>query len=218
MPHHLRRIVPLRNWNPMNKGDLGTVALSYRTFEELKLLLDFALPCSALGRIVPLRNWNKEVVVINGKERMGRIVPLRNWNCLLYVLQVTYLSRIVPLRNWNARDHKYLRFQVLVVSYLWGIETCSRQAFFDFYCFCRIVPLRNWNSPVPSGYQWPFNCRIVPLRNWNLLSFTDSKRMSSSVVSYLWGIETLRLPIQIEWLVLKSYCTFEELKQFVASF
>ena len=123
----------------------------YLTYEELKhnIFADQVIP--ALRCILPMRNWNvtfsnrwrssriqlyltyEELKHLKWFEKVSFwykccILPMRNWNnIVIFQISSLYISRcILPMRNWNPLlDHHVAHcvHSVIVVSYLWGIET-----------------------------------------------------------------------------------------------
>ena len=74
-----------------------------------------------------------------------------------------------------------------------------------------ILPMRNWNFVRKEEYTWWKEVFILPMRNWNWRPLTppETERAFSS---YLWGIETEVLSIQVE-MVPGFHLTYEELKR-----
>ena len=66
---------------------------------------------------------------------------------------------------------------------------------FNMVLPCCTLPMRNWNAlliPFHISLKNSFSCTL-PMRNWNHYSSIKNLSIVSTVVPYLWGIETLTL-------------------------
>ena len=127
----------------------GTFQLQgfYLTYEELKLNGVKVLENTPFDFILPMRNWNIISAVISPSADMDFILPMRNWNFSFWSLSIsackpdfilpmrnwnnistfwlvtTIKDFILPMRNWNAINSSPMSSPMLILSYLWGIET-----------------------------------------------------------------------------------------------
>ena len=139
-----------------------------------------------------MRNWNWNSWEWNTHHMNDFILPMRNWN-------------IENARGYDAKDEFYLTYEelklcqeagqprhiVLILSYLWGIETTisSNLNFIQSTDF--ILPMRNWNI-----YSWDYGIEL------------------QEILSYLWGIETWFTSNTSNTGSYRFYLTYEELKPY----
>jgi len=101
---------------------------------------------------------------------------------------------IVPMRNWNdtqpsssptnQRGCFYRTYEELKQTDIGGHL---------YFSSVFIVPMRNWNllpslTPVSTWVVF-----IVPMRNWNLAIVYNTINWGKMFLSYLWGIETIKI-------------------------
>ena len=172
----------------------GTFQLQgfYLTYEELKLNGVKVLENTPFDFILPMRNWNIISAVISPSADMDFILPMRNWNFSFWSLSIsackpdfilpmrnwnnistfwlvtTIKDFILPMRNWNAINSSPMSSPMLILSYLWGIETM------------KALQDTTLNHQILS-YLWGIETIIWYIRESN----------QRRILSYLWGIETI---------------------------
>ena len=170
----------------------------------------------ALCCTLPMRNWNTiegSLYVIQNLFRCT--LPMRNWNCYLGLrwsfywtplsLYLTY-EELKPLftAKFKTSNWLYLTYEELkpVVSRFflvdffsctlpmrnWNIKESRHIMTFLNGC---TLPMRNWNTSTCLYIYIIFDGCTLPMRNWNTLYTPPLISTYSSVVPYLWGIETL---------------------------
>ncbi len=140
---------------------------------------------------LPMRNWNKINVDLIKRGELIYYLPMRNWNktkrqMKKYMHTIYYL----PMRNWNQCSCLVFPLQIPFTTYLWGIETLSKNAMQFKSKKIYYLPMRNWNlyASLPSCplafnllltyEELKLNCiepddiadsfiYYLPMRNWN---------------------------------------------------
>ena len=210
----------MRNWNQfINFRNLEIVFRFYRTYEELKLI---AL-CCIIGPLFLFLSylWGIETLwmVELWLTLLGVfIVPMRNWNILrLLAWGISCLVFIVPMRNWNQKRSMnsmgFVAFSFL--SYLWGIETGYGWAsthlilwFLSYLWGIETPPLDRFSRRSWDGFyrtyeelKHMFKSVLIWLIGCFYRTYEELKRpyfilwcaFKTLFLSYLWGIETLRI-------------------------
>ena len=153
-------LVPLWNWNLLDIGLISYVKGFTRTFMELKhkerrslaltgkrftrtfmelkpLLISCTLWRHAV-LLVPLWNWNITIIaIIHAIDSFTRtFMELKQFYCQSACIVCCVL--LVPLWNWNSCTLRIIFLFVMFYSYLYGIETHSRDSRHHYLvCFTR---------------------------------------------------------------------------------
>jgi len=102
----------------------STSSSSYRTYEEWKLTFFAIASQSVCVLTVPMRNGNINKGFNLGLEELGSYRTYEEWKHLLLPFfhhQQQVLT--VPMRNGNTSPPILIRFSIMFLPYLWGMET-----------------------------------------------------------------------------------------------
>ena len=127
---------------------------------------------------------------------------------------------ILPMRNWNNNKEYKFKFNskwilsylwgietvepewfrqrtITILSYLWGIETLLLLKNYSYHSpgfYLTYEELKQFHTPIFAVPLWDF---ILPMRNWNGVSNVGKSTAKDWILSYLWGIETHFLKINL---------------------
>ena len=106
----------------------------YLTYEELKRhsCKSLCTNCWGTSCTLPMRNWNSELLLQSQPLHQLYLtyeeLKLTNWPTAI-VVTMPMARCTLPMRNWNFLYMPVLISRVIVVPYLWGIETFHTRLF-----------------------------------------------------------------------------------------
>jgi len=201
-----------------NELKLIIIMNSHPTYEELKLGTITDMRPAFSIHILPMRNWNTSPSVFDKVTQNIHILPMRNWNLHPHKRingQFQFTSYLWGIETQNKKDgyNKGRKFTSYLwgietadcniycpvgdefTSYLWGIETQDKNNKPILAVIIHILPMRNWNFFLCLVLALVLAIHILPMRNWNYHISTHFYIFLLKFTSYLWGIETQKIPL-----------------------